>query len=285
MNQFTGVLPAAGLASRLHPFRYPKELLPVLYVPDEVHRRAQPILAAEYSLNAMRSARINRCLVVVAEWKTEIIRYLGDGSGLGIHLAYLHRATPKGLADAVDAAFDWLGNSHVLLALPDTIFYPFAAVAQVCKAAEEKGCDLVLGVFPTREPQQLGPVRFTADGSVLEVLDKPAQTDLYNTWGIAAWSPRFTEFLHECLRGQQGVAEQPLGHIFHRAVGANMRVRAVYFEGGEFIDVGRVEGIGSLILPPNLEQARAEKQPAGPHRPGDVIPPEVRPGCPQDGVH
>ena len=34
--------------------------------------------------------------------------------------------------------------------------------------------DLVLGVFPTDRPEQLGPIRIDADGRVVAVQDKPA---------------------------------------------------------------------------------------------------------------
>jgi glucose-1-phosphate thymidylyltransferase len=246
MERLIGVLPAAGAATRLRPFRYPKELVPVCFTELE-DGRVQPMVAAEYSLVAMRAAGVPRCLVVIADWKTEIVRYLGDGSDAGIELAYLHRAVPRGLADAIEACHSWVQDSYVCLALPDTIFRPFEAVSVVSRAVIESGSDLVLGVFPTEHPEDLGPVRATDDGRVIEVLEKPEITDLRNTWGVAAWSPRFTALLHRCALSGAGLDGLSIGTIFNQAIDHGLEVRAVPFPGGSYTDLGSMKNLQGLI--------------------------------------
>ena len=246
-GNFIGILPAAGTASRLRPFRYPKELLPIVFAPDPP-RGLRPVLAIEYALRAMGAAEIERCLVVIADWKTEVVRLLGDGQELGMRLAYLHRDVPRGLADAVDAGYPWFGDHSVCLALPDTIFRPLSALKALKDELTATGADVVLGVFPTHQPQQLGPVRADEDGRVLAVFEKPPQTDLRNTWGIAAWSPRFSRFLHERLSATGVPDDLSLGPVFHEAVREGLAVRAVTFVGGAYCDVGKAENIASLLL-------------------------------------
>ncbi len=252
MKGVVGVLPAAGLASRLRPLRYPKELLPVLFALDGSSAHPRPILAAEYSLSAMRNAGIYKCIIIINENKTEIFKYFGDGSDLGMKLAYVVQSRPSGLPHAIMSAREWVGGDHVCLALPDTVFSPKGAVGEILGVIRSSEADLVLGVFPTSEPENLGPVRFAEDGRVLQVQDKPAQTDLRNTWGIAIWSPRFTALLHDQtqkwgIEGHEG-KEQTLGKVFDAAVRGGLGVRCVHFAGGRYLDVGKPEGIGAIVL-------------------------------------
>ena len=179
--------------------------------------------------------------------KTELVRYFGDGNDLGMHTAYLNQNEATGLADAVDLGFEWLRNDDVCLALPDTIFRPIHAVAFICEALSARGSDLALGVFPTTQPEHLGPVRISADDRVTEVQDKPARTDVKNTWGVAAWSWTFTLFLHDALSTHKD-ERASVGHFFNLAVSRGLNVHAAFFERGRYIDVGMADGIGSLVL-------------------------------------
>src|SRR5437660_7533857 len=121
---FIGILPAAGLGSRLRPLRSPKELLPIAFLRDPITGAVRPMLAAEYSLQAMRGAGVRRCVMVVSDRKPELLRYFGDGTDAGLSIAYVNQPEPLGLASAIDAAFEWSGECHVCLALPDTVFSP-----------------------------------------------------------------------------------------------------------------------------------------------------------------
>lgn len=248
MKKIIGILPAAGIASRLLPFSYPKELLPVFFVTDRQNNKVCPKVAAEYSIMAMQYAGIKLYLVTISDNKTEIMRYFNNGGKLGINIAYLHQETPYGLPHAVNLGFEWFRDSYVCLALPDTIFYPFNAINIVRKKILSSQADLVLGVFPTSNPEQLGPVRFDSDGKVLEVLDKPKNINIFNTWGIAVWSPRFSLLLHQFLDASLENIQQPLGYIFNIAISKGLNVEAHFFEKGKYLDLGTAEGLGSLVF-------------------------------------
>ena len=79
-----------------------------------------------------------------------------------------------------------------------------------------------------------------------EVLDKPATTDVRNTWGIAVWSPAFTSLLARELESARDIV---LGAVFQRAVERGLRVHAVVFDAGEFIDVGTPQGLAAALVP------------------------------------
>jgi len=236
-----GVIPAAGLGTRLAPKGYPKELLPIVMRTEE-GAGAQPVVIS--SLEQMRRAGVVECAVVIADWKLEIVRVLGEQAA-GVALAYVVRSVPRGLADALVAPLPWIRGRNVCLALPDTLITPDDALAQVVTELAASNADLVLGVFPTEHPEQLGPVRIADDGQVLEVLEKPAHTDLRTTWGLAAWSPRFTELLDEAVRGEPTIT---LGAVFARARTTGLAVRAVWFPAGRFLDVGTPAGLAAALI-------------------------------------
>jgi glucose-1-phosphate thymidylyltransferase len=240
---YVGVIPAAGLASRLGPLGYPKELLPITYVPGEDgHLRPLPVIEA--SFRQLRTAGVERALVITSDRKPELMQYLGNGGGIGLDLAFLQQARPEGLAAAAALALSWTRGANACLLLPDTIVRPEIALKDARARFEAEHADLVLGVFPTDKPRELGPVRFDGQMRVIEVQDKPAQTDLANSWAMAIWGPRFAELLGSAVRQNPG---QTLGGVFQQAVDAGLNVQAVWFAGGAFYDVGTPKGLAEAL--------------------------------------
>jgi glucose-1-phosphate thymidylyltransferase len=247
-RRLIGVIPAAGQGARLAPFSYPKELLPIVYTSaGGKNGPVTPRPVLQLSLDVMKAAGITECIIVIANWKLEIARVFGDGGASGISLCYVMRNVPRGLADAVDAAYPWVRGHDVGLTLPDTVLSPGDALHRLWCERQSSEADLVLGVFPTSTPEELGPVRVDLQGKVVEVLDKPKTTDLRNTWGLAVWSPRFTALLHEEVRMAPEDAKPVLGAVFQRAVERGFSVRAAYFDTGSYLDVGTPEGLGKVV--------------------------------------
>jgi glucose-1-phosphate thymidylyltransferase len=247
-RRLIGVIPAAGQGSRLAPFTYPKELLPIVYRKvgsDSNVLTPRPVL--QFSLGAMQAAGITECIIVIANWKLEIARVFGDGAASGISLSYVMRNVPRGLADAVDAAYPWVRDYDVALTLPDTVLSPRDALLQLWNERLRTQADVVLGVFPTSKPEELGPVRADPNGRVIQVLDKPKTTDLRNTWGLVVWSPRFTALLHERVTTATEGDQPNLGITFQLAVDRGLDVRAIQFEAGEYLDIGTPEGLGRVV--------------------------------------
>jgi glucose-1-phosphate thymidylyltransferase len=243
MSDYVGVIPAAGLASRLGPLGYPKELLPITYVPGEGgHLRPLPVIEA--SFRQLREAGVERTLVITSDRKPELMQYLAHGGGIGLDLAFLQQARADGLAAAVALALPWTRGANACLLLPDTIVRPEQALRDARALFESAKADLVLGVLPTAKPKELGPVRFDQDMRVTEVQDKPPQTDLNNSWAMAIWGPRFAELLESAVKQNPG---QTLGAVYQQAVDAGLKVLAVWFPGGAFYDVGTPKGLAEAL--------------------------------------
>jgi glucose-1-phosphate thymidylyltransferase len=266
---FVGLIPAAGRATRLAPFRYPKELLPIGYELTP-QGGARPRAVAEYGVEAIKAAGIDHLFFVVAPWKLDVVTYFGDGGQFGVSVGYLYQEEARGLPHAVDIAYPWIGGRHVALVLPDTIVTPADALARLRTRYLDTGADLALAVFPTEQSWRLGPVVLSG-GKVERVLDKPRGPAPANTWGAAIWGERFAGLLHEGLApvdpaqagtaqagtaqagtaqagtAQAGTAqagtEPVLGMFFDLAVRRGLKAVAVEFPGGSFEDAGTSEGI------------------------------------------
>jgi glucose-1-phosphate thymidylyltransferase len=247
MENFIGLLPCGGVASRIKPFRYPKQLLPVIYTEPDEDGNARPVLVSEYSIRTMTHAGIQKCIVTVHDWKYEILKYFQDGKEFGIDIAYICQQEPKSLPDAINTTYEWIKQSNVCLAWPDTIYEPFDSISQICKTLVDEKCDLVLGAFPNERPETSFPVYYDDNHNVYKVALRPKETEFKNTCGLAAWSPVFTEFLHNNVSNAEG-KEQQIMDMFALAIESGLKVKAVYFDKGSYTDVGIVDGIGSLLL-------------------------------------
>jgi glucose-1-phosphate thymidylyltransferase len=225
---------------------YAKELFPLLF--EGAGETLEPRPICELALRAIRAAGADRCVAVVSPEKVELLRVLAQGLEVGMSLAYVVQPSPRGLPDAIRAAGPWIRDRDVVFAMPDTVFMPTGALAEVHAARTTAGMDLMLGVFPVAEPKRLGPVEIGADGSVLRVHDKPPTTALANSWGVASWSPRFTDFCVAWEEVRAGASEErALGHVFEAARVAGLSVGARFFEGGQFLDIGTPQGLRAAL--------------------------------------
>jgi glucose-1-phosphate thymidylyltransferase len=83
-----GLIPAAGLASRLSPLPCSKELFPIGFKASSRGHNLNPKVVCHYLLEKMRLAGITNAYIVIREGKWDIPAYFGDGSILDMHLAY-----------------------------------------------------------------------------------------------------------------------------------------------------------------------------------------------------
>ena len=240
-----GLVPAAGCGTRLGRPVVPKELFPVTLA---VHQDGtmSPVLAIDESIRQLRLAGVQSAFVIVRTTKLQLIDHLRSGQDSGLNLAYLIQEEARGLAAAINIVTPWLQRRNVCLVLPDTVVQPHDAVKAVMAELYRSHADLVLGVFPTNTPQLLGPVRIDIfTGAVQEIADKPAQTDLCNTWGVAAWTPVFQDFLHQMVSKWPTDDELVLGQAFDVFRSAGYKVQAVTFldQDARFCDIGTGVGL------------------------------------------
>ncbi|MBL8150289.1 MAG: sugar nucleotidyltransferase [Blastocatellia bacterium] len=240
LRKAIGIIPAAGHGTRLHPFRYPKELFPIGYVNGEGSSDLKLKVACQYVLDCLIKAGIYQAHVIVSDHKFEVLRFLADGEEYGLSLSYLYQREIKGLPFAIDCAYNWTKDSLSALVLPDTILEPYDCVYKSLLFLEESQADVVLGVFPTEHPERLCPVHFDKKGNVYKLYDKDASQSIMNTWGIAVWTPNFAEFLHQHVKKSSPLIgkELVLAEVFNEAIVSGLKVNAIEIPKGKFWDIG-----------------------------------------------
>jgi glucose-1-phosphate thymidylyltransferase len=244
MAERLGIVPAAGVGSRLSPYRAPKELIQVGY--RSVGGRMLPKAAVEHVLTAMRDGGVDRAILVLSPAKWDVFRYLGCGQHLGLDLAYVCQEAVRGMPYALDLATPFMADQTVCMGMPDTVVAPEDCFARLFEFHDATGADLSLGVFPTGTPERLAPVVIEPRSHrVLAIVDKPEKPPVANTWGVAVWSPAFTELLHSYVAEALLTHERELllSDVFVTAMTAGLTVHALAFPSGEYHDIGTPEGL------------------------------------------
>jgi glucose-1-phosphate thymidylyltransferase len=124
-----GIIPAAGIGSRIQPLAFSKELLPVgSYNTGSAER---PRAVSEYLVERLVTAGADKICFVISPGKSDILDYFG-GHALSASIFYAVQERPAGLCDAIFRARQLISpGEQVCIGLPDTIWFPQDALAQL----------------------------------------------------------------------------------------------------------------------------------------------------------
>ncbi len=238
-REIVGIIPAAGLASRIGALPCSKEIYPIGFDPN---RGGQPKAVSRYLLEKMQSAGIEKVYIVLRAGKWDIPAHLMSGPIPGMHLAYLVLDKSGSVPFTIDQAYPFIRESIVALGFPDIYFEANDVYQKILERLKTAASDVVLGLFPADRPDKTDMVEVDSRSQARDIIIKPKQTALSHTWGIAAWSPGFTEFLH------RQVAERQLSHlqshewfvgdVIRAAIDAGLKVEAVQVSDRPFLDIG-----------------------------------------------
>ncbi len=249
-----GLVPTGGQATRIAPLPCSKEIFPIGFrAPNDAHS-LRPKVVCQYLLEKMRLADITRVYIVLRWGKWDIPGYLGNGSMLDLHLAYLLLGLPFGVPYTVDQAYPFVQGSLIAFGFPDVLFQPDDAFGRLIHRQADTNAHIVLGLFPTDRPESTDMVDVDHDGWVHSIVLRPPHTHLRYAWIIAVWTPEFTCFLHEYLKclnkgyERNGVSmtdqeELSLGHVFQAGIREGLRVHSVLFPDHTYLDIGTPDNL------------------------------------------
>ncbi|BAZ66460.1 MAG: dTDP-glucose pyrophosphorylase [Pelatocladus maniniholoensis HA4357-MV3] len=243
-RQIIGLLPAGGQAKRISPLPLSKELYPVGFQDFGDQHKLRPKVVSHYLLEKMQLAGINQAYFILRPGKWDIPEYFRDGAMLSMSLGYLIMDLPYGVPFTLDQAYPFVRDALVALGFADILFQPKDAFVKVLARQQATKADVVLGLFPTNQPEKAGMVEFDNTGRVQLIIEKPSQSDLRYMWGIAVWTPAFTQFLHEYLIPLKAnpnlseLPEIPIGDIIQTAITQGFHVEAETFVDGTYLDIG-----------------------------------------------
>lgn len=249
-----GLVPAAGLGSRLDPLPCSKELFPVGYGAHPVHGGPHPKVVSQYLLEHMQRAGARQVYFILRKGKWDIPDYYGDGSQLSLQLAYLIMQHPYGTPFTLNQAYAFVQDKRVVFGFPDILCSPDDAFSQLLKRQEETRADVVLGAFKVEFPHKWDMAEIADDGAVTAIYNKPAQSTLLYAWTIACWGPKFTRFMHHYLQEvlqkrntQEEEFEMSLGEVIQAAIYNSVTVQSVCFDSGTCLDVGTPEDLQKAL--------------------------------------
>jgi len=247
-----GLVPAAGYARRLGSLPVSKEVFPLGVAPTAGEKGSNVEVPVDSLLEAFRTAGAETAYLVLRKGKWDVPAYLGRGDAYALSLAYVVTPPTPGVPFTIDTALPFVRDAVVLFGFPDIVFEPRDAFVQLRRRLRESNADLVLGLFPARNPAKVDMVDLDAQGDVRALVIKPARTSLTYTWLLAAWTPTFTQFLHEEVQRRREYApmddaEVHLGHVISAAIEAELGVTGVVLDGASYTDIGTLDALQSVL--------------------------------------
>src|SRR5947209_7453391 len=184
-----GIIPAAGMGTRIQPLAFSKELLPVGSRRDGDTER--PRAVSEYLVERMLLAGATKLCFVISPGKSDILSYYGSGIGEA-SACYVVQPRPGGLCDAIFCARPFIGpEERVLIGLPDTVWFPEDGLS----ALDPDGLSFLL--FPVDRPEFFDAVVADESGRVAEIQVKQKNATSNWIWGAFGMPGRVLNELYD----------------------------------------------------------------------------------------
>lgn len=160
-----GIVLAGGTGSRLYPLTKVtnKHLLPVY---DE------PMIFKP--IRTLKNSGIDTIIIVLGgESIGDVVRVLGNGSDLGVDLAFVYQDKPGGIADALFTVRNLVKDEKIAVILGDNIFEDsFEESVREFEAQEEYGCYLFVKAID--DPRQYGVAELDENECIIGIEEKPS---------------------------------------------------------------------------------------------------------------
>ena len=241
-----GIILAGGTGTRLHPstIAISKQLMPVYDKP-----------MIYYPLSVLMEAGIREIMVITtphdqAAFKT----LLHDGSQWGLSFTYAVQAAPRGIAEALIIAEDFLDGGPSVLVLGDNLFFgeTFSQGLEEAMAREEGAS--VFG-YRVNDPQRYGVVEFDEAGKVLSIEEKPeTPKSNYAVTGLYFYDEHAPEYAKQIVpSARQEVEITALNQIYL----ANGQLHVQLLGGGTtWLDTGTHKSLFEAAQFVNVLQSR-----------------------------
>lgn len=250
-----GIIPAAGIGSRIQPLAFSKELLPVGSRLDGETER--PRAVSEYLVERMLRAGATKICFVISPGKSDILEYYGAGIGSAA-IAYVVQPRAGGLCDAIFRGLPLIRPEEpVLVGLPDTIWFPEDGLS----ALPDDRLSFLL--FPVERPEFFDAVVTDEAGNVEEIQVKQQNARSHWIWGAFKMPGSVLHELFElwCEPGRNDEYFGTLVNAYLARGGTAVGVRC----GESYVDVGTLNGYREAIRllsthPPTAPDSRAPEQ-------------------------
>ena len=233
-----GIIPAAGAGSRIQPLAFSKELLPVGSRLDGATER--PRAVSEYLVERMVLGGAKNICFVIAPGKSDILEYYGGGKIDSATISFVVQPKPAGLCDALFRAAPLIhADEHVLIGLPDTVWFPEDGLSALPDGS------LSFLLFPVERPELFDAVVTDDRDRVREIQVKQIGAESNWIWGAFKMPGHVFHELHD-LWHARNERDEYFGTLVNEWLaqgGEAYGVRA----GESYVDVGTLHGYREAI--------------------------------------
>ncbi len=225
-----GVILTAGGATRLKPITevYGKALVPIYDKP-----------MIYYGVSLLVKSGITDIALICSPSDLALYKALFDEkfTNLGLNFQFFVQKSPKGTADAVKCAIDFIKNEDFLLLFGDNIFV-MDGMEKLVKEGIEKNTGTCMFVLPVKDPERFGVVE-CEDDKVVAMEEKPAhpKTNLIGT-GLYIYSKETAQKLENLQLSERGEYEMTdvLSSFISEGKGKNIKLpkECKWFDTGTF---------------------------------------------------
>lgn len=227
-----GIIPSAGIGSRIQPLAFSKELLPVGCRYDGDIER--PRAVSEYLIERMIIGGATRICFVISPGKSDILEYYG-GNVFSAEVCYAVQPRPAGLCDAIFRALPMIhDDDHVSIGLPDTVWFPEDGL----RALPDGQLSFLL--FPVDHPERFDAVVTDRDGNVRQIQVKQADASSNWIWGAFKMPGATLRALYE-LWCERERADEYMGTLVNAYLEGGGKAKGVK-AGEAYVDVGTLHG-------------------------------------------
>lgn len=233
-----GIVPAAGQGSRMQPLAFSKELLPVGSRRDG--DRERPRAVSEYLVERLVLGGATKICFVISPGKSDILEYYGGGV-FSASVFYSVQPQPAGLCDAIFRALPLIApDEHVLVGLPDTIWFPPDGLALLPDG------ELSFLLFPVEHPELFDAVVLGRENRVREIqVKQPGATSRW-IWGAFKMTGAILRALYE-LWQEPGRGDEYVGTLVNEWLARGGTARGIP-AGEAYVDVGTVRGYREAVV-------------------------------------
>ena len=225
-----GIILAGGMGTRLHPLTKVtnKNLLPIYNKP-----------MVYWPIKTLVESGIKDVLLVVGGNNVGgFLNTLGDGKELGLRtLNYAYQKEPNGIADALNLAKEWVGNSPICVILGDNIFeHP---VPEAIQSFAENPTGAQIFTYKSENPECYGVAEVNENNEVVSIIEKPSNPKSnLAVVGLYLYDKHVWEHINSLCpswRGELEITDVNCEYLLEGKLKANM-VKGWWQDAGESID-------------------------------------------------
>jgi len=233
MKNTKSIILAGGSGTRLYPMSLiiNKHLLPIY---------SKPMIY--YSLSLAMLADIKDVLIIVNKEDLEMYKKLLQyGSHLGIKISYAIQEKPKGLAEGLLIAKDFIKDSTILYILADNIFFghdlPKIIQDAILEVDKHSGC-YIFG-YNVKDPQRFGVIEFNKNFQVVKLEEKPKKPK--SNWAITGMyvfdsnATKYASIIKPSSRGELEITSVLNLYLKHKKLKVKLLGRGfAWFDAGTY---------------------------------------------------